>query len=196
MSFGEIIGLLLTVALFACALGVSAAAVVAGRRYRRQELAVRRVDAYAHWLGARITITRASISFVAAFRALALERGDGAALALRRDEAQRTRAAWCAAQRELDRAEAMLVAWSGDPAVRQRVRALGHVAPEALRRAIHADAQDAGEFFVGLREADERATDLVAEMTEAIHVPRVNCGRIAERVRVCLAFVADSMRRI
>ena len=105
MSSGEVVGLLLTVMLLGVAASGAVAWLIWHRSSRLRESHVRRIDASAEWLAARVTLTRTSISFVTAFRELAAAHGNADAIALRRDEAQRARAAWCDARRELDRAE-------------------------------------------------------------------------------------------
>ncbi len=118
MSSEEVVGLMLTVALLSATAGTAVTAAVILRRSGMSQWRMRRVDAYARWLAAWMTLSRVSASFVAAFRALATERRDSEYFALRRHEAQRARAAWSDAMRELDRAEAALIAGTVAPSIR------------------------------------------------------------------------------
>ncbi len=109
MSVGEIAGLAATILLVGLLMGLWIGFSIRpgyreGRPSHRD-----RIDAYARWLAARRSLSRASTSLVAAFRSLAAEPQAAANHALRREEAQRARAFWCETMRELDRAEAALV---------------------------------------------------------------------------------------
>ena len=76
MSVAEVVGLLLTAGLLG---GTVGAAVVVWSTTRRQRARQKRVDlrdAYARWLAGRMTLSRASASFVAAFRSMAAETRD------------------------------------------------------------------------------------------------------------------------
>ena len=165
MSIAEIVGLVLTVASLAAVGSVLATLVITTRRDRHAEIRMRGVDAYAQWLAAHKTLTRGSLSFVAAFRALAAEHRDSEYFPLRREEAQRARAAWCDAMRELDRAEASLLAWSPDESIRQKLTQLEGVSAEALRIAINGPQRDFDRLTRQLRNQDERATELVRAAT-------------------------------
>ncbi|MGB2985586.1 MAG: hypothetical protein WBE26_06855 [Phycisphaerae bacterium] len=172
MSQGEIVGLLLTVALLAAIVGAVLTAVAALRRDRAAELRTRQIDAYAQWLAARMTLSRASVSFVVAFRALAAQRRDSDYFLLRRDEAQRARADWCDARRELDRAEAVLVAWSDDPSIRKQLARFDLVAPDVLRLAINSDQGDVDRLAQRLHDADQRAAEFVHAATASTRASR------------------------
>lgn len=163
MSTGELIGLLATVVLLAVVAGAAATAVVAARRGGAADARMRRIDVYAQWLAAHKTLARASTSFVAAFRALAAEHRDALYFSLRRDEAQRARAAWCDAMRELDRAEAALVAWVADPSIHKQLALFQRVRPEALRGAIDGDQADVDRLSHELYGANELAAKFVQQ---------------------------------
>ena len=165
MSAGEIVGLTLVVASLAGVAGVAACAIFAARWDRRVQVRLRRVDAHARWLAARMTLTRNSASFIAAFRALAAEDRHSQYVPLRREEAQRVRVAWCDAMRELDRAEAGLVVWSDDPAIRDRLAGFASVSPQALRSAINGSQGDVEQIIQRLHNADEVAADFVRAAT-------------------------------
>jgi hypothetical protein len=165
MSTGELIGLLATVVLFAGGVGVVATALVAARRGSAADARKRRLDAYAQWLAAHKTLARASTSFVAAFRVLAAEHRDAVYFSLRSDEAQRARAAWCDAMRELDRAEASLVVWSADPSIHGQLVLFQRPRPEALRAAIDGDQVDVDRLSHAFHGADELAVEFVIRAT-------------------------------
>ena len=165
MSNGEMVGLVLAVALFSASAGAVVAGVIAARRDRFAELRMRRTDAYALWLGARRTLTRASLSFVAAFRAVAAQTRRKDVETLRHEEAQRTRTAWFEAMRELDQAEAGLVVWSDDPSVRRHLDRFPPVKPEMLREAIDGSVKTVAQLARLLREDDDRAVQFVLMAT-------------------------------
>lgn len=169
MSDGDIVGLVLAVALFSASAGAVVAGVIAARRDRIAELRMRRANAYALWLGARLTLTRASLSFVAAFRAVTAQTRRKDVATLRHEEAQRTRAAWFEAMRELDHAEAGLVVWSGDPSVRRHLERFPPVKPEKLREAIDGSVNTVAQLARVLREDDDRAAQFVLLATARFH---------------------------
>ncbi len=182
MSSGEIIGLLATVVLLAGGAGAAATAAVAARRGVAADARMRRIDAYAQWLAAHKTLARASASFVAAFRALAVEHRDAVYFSLRRDEAQRARAAWCDAMRELDRAEASLVAWSADPSIHKQLARFQRVRPEALRAAIDGNQSDVDSLSHELHGANELAAKVVLRATAKARGKRSAAAGLLARV--------------
>lgn len=182
MSTGEFIGLFATVALFAGGVGVVATALIAARRGSAADVRMRRIDAYAQWLAAYKTLARTSTSFVAAFRALAAERRDAAYFSLRRDEAQRARAAWCDAMRELDRAEASLVAWSADPSIHKQLGRFHRARPEALRAAIDGNQVDVDKLSHELHGAHELAAEFVIRATVQTRAGHPATRRLLARV--------------
>ena len=181
MSSSEFLGLLVTVSLLGVLVGAVFTWIAGLRRDRPAEPHVRRMDAYAHWLSARMTLTRASASFVAAFRALAAERPDSEYMSLRREEAQRTRQAWWEAMHELDRDEAMLLVWSDDPAIRERLAHFDRVGADALRAAINGDQTEVDRFMQRLRDTDATAAEFVRSAavrakTRQLAICRLPCG--------------------
>jgi hypothetical protein len=162
MSIGEVVGLTLTVAVFGAAAGAAVAAAIIAWSRRGTSRRMRYDDAFAQWLAAWMNLSRTSVSLVAAFRALAAEGHDSEYFSLRQDEAQRARAAWCDAMRELDRAEAGLVARSASP-IRADLARFVRVSPAALRAAINGDQQDVDALVKQLG----RTTTRVAEFVEA-----------------------------
>ena len=195
MSSGEFLGLLFTVSLLGVLVGAAFTWIVAIRRHRPAEPDVRRREVYARWLAARISLTRASASFVAAFRALATERTDAEYFALRREEAQRTRNAWWEAMRELDGAEAMLLVWSDDPTTRERLAHFDRVEPEALRKAIDGSQGEVDALLRRLREADSRAADLVCVAAGHRNARRSKVGSLAASTVDYLASIVEHWSR-
>ena len=112
-----------------------------------------------------MTLSRASASFVAAFRALAAERRESAFFPLRTEEAQRARAFWCESSRDLDLAEGTLMVCVHDPAIHQRLADLERITAEALRAAINSDQAEVDALVGKLRAADQRALDFVRAVT-------------------------------
>jgi hypothetical protein len=189
----EFVGLILTAAMLGVATGASFTAVIAVYRERSTSQRTRRCDAFAAWLAARKGLSRASASFVAAFRALALEKPESVHLPLRREEAQRARAAWCDAARELDRAEAMLLLWSGDPRTREDLARFERPAVERLRAAIDGDARRANALLEQIRDTDDRATEF-ARTAAAKAMGSRKPGRV-RTARRSLAMVIHSWSR-
>jgi len=180
MSWDEIIGLTITAALIGGAVGAALAALawrcgvalVERREHTRQ--------AFARWLAARLTFSRASASFVAAFRTLAAERRDSPQFRLRMEEAQRARVSWSEALRGLDLAKAMLLTSVHDPAIDRR---LGEYEPdlgESLRDAVAGDSKGVEKWLYELRAADQRALDFVRGATASTQGKQsIRCKRWA-----------------
>ncbi len=165
MSWDEIVGLTLTAALVGGAVGAAISAMVArsgAARAMRQE---HTTQTYARWLAARLTFSRASASFVAAFRALATERRDSPQFPLRREEALRSRVTWSEASRDLDYAEAMLLVIVCDPAIDRKLGEFRRVSAEALRDVVAGDLKGVEEWLQELHTADQHALDFVRAAT-------------------------------
>lgn len=160
MSIGEVIGLTLTVAAFGVATGAAVAAAIIAWSRRRTARRMRCDDAFARWLAAWMNLSRTSASLIAAFRALATEGHNSEYFSLRQDEAQRARAAWCDAMRELDRAEAGLVARSASP-MRADLARFVRVSPAALRAAINGNQRDVDALVQQLGRTTTRAAEFV-----------------------------------
>jgi hypothetical protein len=186
VSNDELIGMIATAALLGGVIGAVVASWSTAIRRRADALSVRRADAYAQWLAARVTLTRASLSFVSSFRALAVERNDSPNLPLRREEAQRTRTAWSDAVRELDRAEAALLVWSHDPKVRTKLVDLGRPTPRRLQEAIDGDGRQVRALFAQMHQADERAAEFAQQVAAGLHRPS-SVGQVVRQS----AFVVD-----
>ena len=172
----EILALVISVALAGVAAGAAITLLVSVRKNNSTELNIRRADAYAAWLAARVTLTRASASFVAAFRTLAAEEPDSKYFALRHDEAQRARATWCEAVRELDQAEATLVAWSDQASIQSKLKQFEPVSAEALRAAVNGEQKEVGSLLQRLHHADQAATAFVRAATAGAN-PRPSIAR-------------------
>ena len=171
MSVGEIVGLVLTAGLFGGAAGAVVVARITARRQRVFNRRTQLLDAYARWLAGHMTLSRASASFVAAFRSLAAESRDSTFFTLRVEEAQRARARWCDAMRELDLAEASLRTHAPTPVVGEQLTQFKRVEPKALRAAINGSETDADQFMQLLRAADQAAIQFVEQAAAAIDAP-------------------------
>ena len=161
MAAGEVACLVAVGVLIGVAVGAALALHLASRSSqtvaRRTDLA----DRHTRWLAARLTVSRASLSFVAAFRALAAERGDSIHLTLRTEEAQRARAHWCDAMREVDLAQAAMIAHGEiDPQLEARFES-PPVSGALLRQAINGDEREVARLVKRLGEADRASVDLV-----------------------------------
>ena len=161
MSAGEVAVIASLAGLVGVAIGVSTTALLTWRCREDIGRRTRLIEAYTGWLAARMTAGRASFSFVAAFRALAVERSDYIYFPLRTDEAQRARAYWCDAMKSLDLAEATLIALDVDDSDRDPRDLFFRVGPDALRRAINGDEADVDMLAHELRAADRLAVDFV-----------------------------------
>lgn len=161
MSAGEVAGLVVLAGSCGLAAGVTAAALVFGRQLRGTEKQPRRVEAYTNWLAARLTTSRASLSFVAALRALDAQRSDSVYFGLRTAEAQRARAYWCDAMQRLDGTEAALIALGATDPQCNSPEGFFRVRPDALRRAINGDEGDVDELAQRLYAEDRVAIAFV-----------------------------------
>ena len=157
MTAGQIACLVLSAALIGAVGGAWLATIIISLKAGTGVVQRRRLDAYAEWLSAWRTLSRASLSFVAAFRALAADPRQSPYHTLRQDEAQRSRAAWCEAMAQLDKAEAHLLVWSDDPEIRERMGSLDRPTPECLRAAINGEQELTDRLRDRLRADDERA---------------------------------------
>ena len=171
MSVAEVVGLLLTAGLFGGAVGAAAVAWGTTRRQRTQQERTQLRDAYARWLAGHMTLSRASVSFVAAFRSLAAETRDSIYFSLRVEEVQRARASWGDAMRELDLAEASFRAHVPSPMISEQLARFKRVEPEALRTAINGSERDADQFVQTLRAADQAAIQFVEKAGARVAPP-------------------------
>ncbi|MBU0716679.1 MAG: hypothetical protein KJ749_00385 [Planctomycetes bacterium] len=165
MSTGELIGLSLTAGLLAGAISAAAVAWVVLRQQSARETRSIRIDAYSRWLAGCLTLSRASVSFIAAFRALGAEPRSSAYFSLRAEEAQRARAYWGDAMRELDVAEAALLVWDQSPSLPAELARFPRVEARELRVTIDGDETDMDEFAQKMRAADEAAVRFVQRET-------------------------------
>jgi len=169
MSWDEIVGLTLAAALVGGAVGAAFGVLVARSCTTIAQRRERTTQAYARWLAARMTLSRASASFVAAFRALAAERRDSPQFPLRMEEAQRARVSWSEASRDLDFAEAMLLTSVRDPVIDQRLGEFEHVSAEALRTVVEGDSKGVEKWLQELHAADQPALHFVRGATANTH---------------------------
>lgn len=136
------------------------------------------------WLAARIVLSRATISLVSAMRALKKPPENSELSSLRLAEAQRARAAWFSARRELDRAATSLECWYYAHDERQPI-VTAEVNAGAMRRAIDGDEAAAAQLMQSLRAADEAARTAILQSL----MPEVSpCSRLVRSaVRLILA---------
>ena len=167
MSMGEIIGLALTAGLLGGLAGAALVGVMLRRHRDAHARRVRRVEAFTRWLAARMTLSRASVSFVAAFKALAAAPPDSIHFPLRMEEAQRVRAQWSEATRELDLAEASLRAWMDSSGERKRLAAFDRIGADRLRAAIDGDEREVDQLLQALSCADRSAIEFFEQVVEA-----------------------------
>ncbi len=187
MSVGEAAAIVVLAGLCGVVVGTTIAVLVSERRQssgRRTRLS----EAYTLWLAARLTASRASLSFVAAFRALGAERADSVYLPLRTDEAQRARAYWCDAMQKLDLAEAALVALGANDSNRAPAGQFLRVGPDALRRTINGDETDVDRLAQYLHTADRNAIDFVRSV--------VGAGKAAPRDTALRSLFVQTARRL
>jgi len=195
MSWDEIVGLALTAALIGGAVGAALAALVARSGAALAERQERITQTYARWLAARLTFSRASASFVAAFRTLAAERRDSPQFLLRIEEARQARVSWSEASRDLDFAEAMLLTSVHDPAIDQQLGGFEHVSAEALRAVVAGESKGVEKWLQELHDADRRALDFVRAATANTHGNQsIWCKRLA-RLTTPIRTIVDRWSR-
>lgn len=192
MSSAEIVGLALTVALLGAVVGAIVTAV-AGVYRQRCGSSRRLLEGYAAWLAARKTHTRTSLSFVAAFRALAMEDRASDYFLLRRDEAQRARSIWCNALSELDRAESALLTMVAEGSVLAAIRRFPRVTPHQLREAIDGELAASDSLRAAVRRLDDRATDFVIARTHAPETRELPLTLLAGRALAFMATIVDRL---
>jgi hypothetical protein len=183
MSLGEGIGLALTAGLIGGLVGAVLMAAITLRRNREGQRSQDTIAAYAEWLAARLALSRACGSFVAAFRSLAIEPRDGPNLALRTQEAQRARSQWCDAMRDLDLAEAALLAGGLRLPSDGKEHFSDRMNPDALRRAINGDFYEVNTLHQELRRSDRQAIEHIQRVAADLD-PRGRssvCRRILSR---------------
>lgn len=154
--------------------------VIRRTRCHAQELRAKSV----RWLAARIVLSRATISLVSAMRALKKPPENSEFSSLRLAEAQRARAAWFSARRELDRAAASLECWYYSHGERQPF-VTDDPGIAALRQAIDGDDAAAAQLVQSLRAADEAARAAIQQSLMPDFSP---CSRLVRSaVRLTLA---------
>ena len=170
MTEREAIGLAIMAGVLGGVFGAVATALFCAYRDRVLTARACRRDAIAQWLAARITLGRASLSFVAAFRSLAAERRESRYFSLRQDESQRARARWCLAAESLDLAEAKLRVGTPSPGFSKRLDGFARQSVESLRAAIDGDDVAVDRFMQAVLDVERRAIAL-AEAAAAEHEP-------------------------
>jgi hypothetical protein len=159
VSAGEVVGLSLTVALFAFLAGV----ILGTSRDRRDSSPARdraeRNAVLSRFLSARRAATRASLTFVAAFRALAGTEEASVHRRMRVGEAHASRRRLRDALDRLNRAEADVIVWFPD---RERTdQRNGSLDVATMRAAIDGTDSDVATLQKRLRDADRLAATRV-----------------------------------
>lgn len=186
MSISEIVGLCGSIALLA---GIAGAVVGVLLARGRSEVRVARREAFvsaARWVAARKSMSRAASSFVASFRALALEPPDSPNRSLREQEAQRCRASWCEACGELERVEAEWVVLHRLDTPLLDTSANVAMDASAIREAIEGDALALKAFATKLNETDQSTRSKAEEWT------RSTAGR-APSLQRCVSSLAAAV---
>lgn len=137
MSAGELIGIIITAFLLGGAITATVILTLAIKQGRAESPRPNRNDAYERWLAARLTLSRASISFVMAFRTLARETKESPYYALRTQEAQRTRDQWSQAKTEYERALAAIIVHSRNLDIVMTLQTMDIIDAGDLRSAIN-----------------------------------------------------------
>ena len=208
MSWDEIVGLALTAALIGGAVGAALAVLVArsGAALAERQAGLILAEplkggsadatqTYVRWLAARLTFSRASASFVAAFRTLAAERRDSPLFLLRMEEARQARVSWSEVSRDLDFAEAMLLTSIHDPAIDRRLGECEHVSAEALRDVVAGESKGVEKWLQELRASDRSALDFVRGATANTHRNQsIWCKRLA-RLTTPIRTIVDRWSR-
>ena len=167
MAEGQTIGIVISAGVLVGMIGAVLTALYCTFRSRAGEVRAARRDAIAGWLGARMTLGRASVSFVAAFRSLAAERPQSRYTGLRQEESQRARAQWCRAAESLDLAEARLRVWLRSPEFQERLDGFERTSVESLRAAIDGDEVAVDQVVQAVLNAEREAIALAEAITVA-----------------------------
>lgn len=195
MSEAEIVGLVLTAALLSATAGIGLALVLHARVSSASSRRVRQMDAHADWLAARLSLTRISLDYVHALRALKASVRAAGAVALRRDEAHHARTAFHESTVRLDRAVSGLVVWSDEPDVFDRVRELERLSSEGLRAAIDGDDHGVEDFIRQVQEVDRQAVELVSRSTARTPRSRFKADHGVARLAAFLSSIVDHWAR-
>lgn len=167
MSAGEVVGLSLTVALFAFLSGVLVTTARDRKRSRAASDRDSRLTMLSRFLSARRAVTRASLTFVASMRAFGSTKDNSPHAQLRAKEARSSRRRLQDALSDLDRAEADLTVWFPD------MKRIGEnrcgVDVATLRAAIEGTDSDVATLAKCLHEADRLATVRVRECATTLH---------------------------
>jgi len=194
MAAGQVACLVLVGVLIGVAVGTALALHLTSRGSQSVARHGSLADRHARWLAARLTVSRASLSFVAAFRALAAERRDSIHLTLRTEEAQRARAHWCEAMRELDLAQAAMIAHGEIDPQLESLFGSSPVGGALLRQAVNGDEREVARLVQRLGEADRASVDFV----RSIAACRDSAGwqdRCRRRVNQAVALVGLIINR-
>ncbi len=167
MAEGQTIGIVISAGVLGGMIGAALTALYCALRSRAGEVRAARRDAIARWLGARITLGRASVSFVAAFRSLAAERPESRYIGLRQEESQRVRAQWCRAAESLDLADATLRVWLQSSEFQERLGGFEQTSVESLRAAIDGDEVAVDRLLQAVLNAEREAIALAEAITAA-----------------------------
>lgn len=166
MSVGELIGLVVTISLLCAAITTAIILILT----IRQDQPVNQHDpinkALEQWLASRLTLSRASLSFVMAFRSLASNSKDSPHYPLRIQEAQRVRGQWCDAMRELDRARASLIVHHHDPTIDDQLKDFDKIGAAELRRAINGNPEIVQQLRNQLDQLDRDSIQWVRSLVQ------------------------------
>jgi len=161
VTAGEVIGLSLTVAMLAFLSGVlMVAARDQGKSAEQGDRDSRRAK-LAGYLSARRAVTRASLTFVASFRALARSKEASPHTRLRVKEAHASRRRLHQALDDLDKAQAELIVWF--PEWRRAGEGGRRVDVATLRAAVEGTDADVETLAKRLSEADRSAAASVRD---------------------------------
>ncbi len=195
MSWDEIVGLTITAALVGGVVGAALTALVArccATLAARQEHIT---QTYARWLAARLTFSRASASFVAAFRALATERRDSPQFPLQLEDARRARDSWSQASRDLNYAEAMLLTSVHDPAIERGLTEFERVSAEDLRAVVVGDSKGVENWLQDIHVTDQSILDFVRSATANSHGNQTTWCKRLSRLSTPIRSIVDRWSR-
>lgn len=191
MTAGEVVGLSMTVALLAFFSGV----LVMASRDRGQSTTHRELESkrrkLANFLSARRAATRASMTFVAAFRGLTGENEISPRNRLRVKEAHASRRRLHDALDKLNHAEAELIVRFPDwNAVGEGGRI---VEPDILKTAIEGSEQDVAVLSRLLHDGDKQASLAVREYARSLS-PTMN-GQASQDIAEAIRSISKRFRR-
>jgi len=191
MTAAEIVGTLLTALLLGTLNGALLARAWKERRRRVRGLLEHQVIAYRDWLAAQKVLTRTSLAFVTAYRALASTSAETSSHDLKRQMFLQTRESWNDAMSELDRADASLVVWCDESGARQELSEMTRSAKHIVQIVLQREIENLDVLADELRARDEQAVAFVRSVTQEIRARHDGLVHILDRLMTTIRSVLN-----